>query len=142
MNVPPNLTRLVWPIGRRDLLARANPSRAFFVATEASDTLILPGPLYEPLVDGVVTQMIPLDARTDARRHYLDEVTLQSHSGYADVSADWKSNGYAQEVRAVYADGFFLTGLDAKQLGDQEASRYWFGRARAYERLFEVGAHE
>ena len=140
IDVPPSFAGLDWPIGRRDLLARANPSRAFFVAAEGSDILILPGPLYKPLAEGVVSQMIPLGARTDVYHHYQHEVALQSRPGYADLSADWKSNGFAQEVRAVYADGFFFTGQDAKDLGNRKAARYWFERAATYEPNLRIGA--
>jgi hypothetical protein len=129
--VPPEVGRLAIPSQARDVLARANPSRRFFVVGDRP--IHAPGPFYKPLVDGVVSQMIPLRERVDVRRHYDDESTLQSRSGYANVnSAFWTTNGFGSQVRTFYAGGFFSTGVDAKYLGDRKAARGWFERAGGY----------
>jgi hypothetical protein len=132
IEVPPQIGRLEFPFERRDVLARANPSRPFFVASDRSD-LTAPSLSYESLAQGVVSQIIPRDARSAVREHYAREVALQSRPGYADVSEDsWKSNGFGREVRTFYAEGFLATALDARHLADQRAARYWFARATAY----------
>jgi hypothetical protein len=129
--VPPEVGRLVIPSQARDVLARANPSRPFFVVGDRP--IHAPGPFYKPLVDGVVSQMIPRHERIDVRRHYEYEVKLQSRSGYANlVSAFWTTNGFGQQVRTFYAGGFFSTGLDAINLADRKAARGWFERAGRY----------
>jgi hypothetical protein len=131
INVPAEIGEPLGPNAMRDLLVRANPTRPFFVVGDRP--IHAPGPLSQPLVLGVVSQMIPLSAKIDKRKHYWREVALQSRPGYGDVSADfWKSNGFAGEVRPFYAGGFFTTGMDAKSLGDLISARYWLERAGAY----------
>jgi hypothetical protein len=131
ISVPPVAGYAMEPGQRRDLLVRANPTRPFFVVGDRA--IHAPGPLTQPLVEGVVSRMIPLEARIAVLGHYKHESALQMRPGYGAVSDDfWKTNGYAQEARAFYAGGFFSTGIDAKQLGDRKAARYWFLRAKAY----------
>jgi hypothetical protein len=129
--VPAEVGSLAVPLERRDLLAQANPSRPFFVVGDR--WIHAPGRLYEPLVDGVVSEMIPLHARTDLRSHYAHEAALQSRPGFGQVSAEfWKSNGFGALVRGFYATGFFFTGFDAKLVGDRKSARGWFERAGEY----------
>jgi hypothetical protein len=131
VNVPAGISGELAPNVMRDMLVHANPSRPFFVVGDRA--IHAPGPLSQPYVLGVVSQMIPLNAKIDKRRHYADEVALQSRAGYGDVSPDfWKSNGFAGEVRPFYAGGFFTTGMDAKSLGDLISARYWLNRAGEY----------
>jgi len=129
---PPKAGTLYWPIMRRDLLARANPSRPFFVAGD--NFLVRTKLQVQPLVDGVASQMLPLGVRIDRARHYAEEVALESRSGYGDVTGDfWRSNGFGSEVRSFYANGFFSTALDAKQLGYSFDAKSWFERAADYD---------
>jgi hypothetical protein len=123
---------LYWPIMRRDLLAHANHSRPFFVAGD--NFLVRTKLQVQPLVDGVASQMLPLNVRIDLRRHYAQEIALESRPGYGSVTGDfWRSNGFGSEVRSFYANGFFSTGLDAKQLGYSLDAKSWFERAAAYD---------
>jgi hypothetical protein len=131
LHVPVTLAVATSPNEMRDELVRANPQRAFFVAGDRPAHVT--GPRSQPLVDGVVSRMIPIGKRIDVHVHYSHEVVLQSRNGYADVEQSfWRSNGFDEDVRALYATGFYSTGIDANHLGDTRAARNWLKRARAY----------
>ena len=129
--VPPQVASLAIPLERRDLLVRANPARPLFVVGDR--WIHAPSQLYRPLVEGVVSEMIPALASVDIRRQYARETALQSRPGYGQVSAAfWTSNGFGRLIRGFYASGFFFTGLDANSLGDLKDARAWLERAREY----------
>jgi hypothetical protein len=129
--VPPQVASLAIPLERRDLLVHANPARPLFVVGDR--WIHAPSRLYKPLVEGVVSEMIPARVSVDIRRQYARETALQSRPGYGQVSAAfWKSNGFGELIRGFYASGFFFTGLDAKDLGDLKDARAWLERAREY----------
>ncbi|HTX60630.1 MAG TPA: DUF2723 domain-containing protein [Verrucomicrobiae bacterium] len=129
--VPDAVALPMSPNEQRDVMVRANPGRPFFVVGDRP--IHAPGPISQPLVLGLVSQMIPLRARIDVAAHYRREVALESAPGYGDVSAGfWRSNGFSDEIRGFYAGGFFVAGSDAKYLGDRDAARYWYERAAAY----------
>ena len=131
--VPPQVASLAIPLERRDLIVQANPARPLFVVGDR--WIHAPSRLYKPLVDGVVSEMIPALASVDIRRQYAREAGLQSRAGYGQVNAAfWKSNGFGGLIRGFYASGFFFTGLDANTLGDLKDARAWLERAREYAR--------
>ncbi len=129
--VPLEVARDIAPQARRDLLARANATRPFYVTGERPAHA--PGPFYYARVDGVVSRMMPNAQKIDVFKHYAQESRLQLAPGYADVTSDpARSNGFVWEVREYYAGGFFSTGYDAERLGDKPAARVWYQRAAAY----------
>jgi hypothetical protein len=129
--VPPQVVYDYPPQVRRDLLVAANPNRPFYTVGERG--IHAPGPKYQPSVFGIVSQMIPNNARVNVAAHFRDEVRLQSAPGYAGVPDEhWQTNGFAAAVREYYAGGFFSTATDAQRLGNLPAARFWYESAQAY----------
>jgi hypothetical protein len=132
LTIPSGIGNLAWSNERRDLLARANPSRPFFVAND-DFSVRSASSQYTPLGEGLVSHVLPTGTRIDARSHFLYETALQLRPGYADVDANfWRTNGFGSEVRGFYADCFFDTALDAKKLRNRLAAQFWLQRARNY----------
>ena len=114
----------------RDAIARANPTRAIYVAGWGPFTMTTSYTVEKMGLSGLLTG----HARAaELATMYRQSVAAMSAPGYGDVTIDPRSTtGWGPGLAAQYAQAFASMGLYAKSAGDRQAARRWFTRALRY----------
>jgi hypothetical protein len=118
---PPTIFEIVAANPRRDFYGIGDPD----VQGEMNN-----GGPYVAYTRGLASWIVPRGTFVPLRPWFVQEVQLQSESGYAALVAhDERYNGFTTNARSYYANGFLNAGLDAERLKDNAAARRWFERA-------------